>query len=332
MLRFIDVRTACAKVLGFPPNDSRTIDYVNRASERLVEAMKSKGTTQRYRVCVNNSCLVLPRQIETVEAFAICKTPGVVRGAWWEFLSGGPGVQESDDCFSNQLIMGDEVSSFDNVTGTGKKLAIYNDVIESGATTVNLQFWNNSAQWVRSLSGTNYIDGETLTISAVAGTYIYTSAECMPGGFVAAIKSRTNGVIRLYEYTVADGALKPLAVWEPDEEVPRYRSLQIPGMTRLAADGSTCTQQTVIIRGKVRFMPVFNDSDFLQIQSREAIRLGCQAVAKEEKDLLGEAASYWQMAFRVLDAQLAHYNGSGAQQPIQVINAGVPGNTVMNLV
>lgn len=332
MLRFSDVKAAVAHALNYVPTDSRVLDYVNRCCERLIEGMRAKGTTQRYRVCVNNSCLVLPRQIETVEAFAICNAPGTVRGHWWEFHQGGPGVQAYNDCFTNHLIQNDEVASFDNVVGTGKKLAIYNDVAESGSTTVNLQFYNSSGQWVRSLSGSSYIDGETLAIGSPAGTYTYTSAECRAGGFVAAIKSRTNGIIRLWEYDVATGDLRALAVWEPDEEVPRYRSLLIPGLTQLAADGSSCEARTLIIRGKARFIPVFNDNDFLQIHSREAIRLGCQAIAKEEKDMMGDAANYWQMAFRVLDAQLAHYNGAGSSQPIQIINAGVPGNTVMNLV
>lgn len=334
MLRFSDVKAICAKVLSYTSTDTRTIDVVNRACERLLEGMKAKGTTFRYRVCADNSCLVLPRQIETVEAFAICDTPGIVRNGWWEFVGAGPGVQTATSCFENQMIMNDEVASFANVSGTGKKLAIYNDVAESGTGYVILQFYNGSAQWVRTLVSGSYIDGERLTIPAAAGTYTYTTNFCMADGFVAAIKSRTNGTIRLFEYNPSTGATVPLAIWEPDEEVPRYRSLLIPGLVNLAAasDGEDCAKVQVVIRGKARFIPVFNDNDFLQIHSREAIRLAVQAIAKEEKDLMGDAANYWAMAFRVLDAQLDHYQGAGARMPIQIQEAGIAGPGVMNLI
>lgn len=331
-LTFSQVKAPVARVLGFTSTDSRLPDYVNRACERLLEAMRAKGTVLRYRVCASQSCLVLPRQIETVEAFAIDSCPGIVRNGWFEFLGSGPGVQSDDSCFTNQLIMGDEVSSFDNVLGTDKKLAIYSDVNEAASGYVIVQFYDENAKWVRTEYSGNWIDGERLTLPA-GGAYTYTTNFCMAGGFAAAIKTNTNGIIRLYEYEPSSGDLRPLAYWEPDELNPRYRSVLIPGLSAVAAnDGGSCAAKTVVIRGKARFLPVANDNDLLQIESVEAIRLGCQAVAKEEKDLFDDAAKFWAMAFRVLDNQLQHFQGAGASQPIQVHEAGVSGPGVYNMV
>ena len=72
------VKTTVARVLGICAADA--IDYVNRAQERLLYPMKSVGTYGRYRVCVNEACITLPRELETVESVAICNTPGRVRG------------------------------------------------------------------------------------------------------------------------------------------------------------------------------------------------------------------------------------------------------------
>jgi hypothetical protein len=327
------VKTAVGRVLDMNPSDSRVVEYVNRAVERLLESGKWKGVVHRYRVCASESCLVLPRQLETVESFALECAPGVVRNSWFEFLGAGPGIQNEDGCLCNTLIQGDEVASFDQVRGTGKKLVIYNDVAESAGGYVIVRFYDKNAKWVRTQDAGSWIDGQKLAISTTAGQYVYTTDECMDGGFVAAIKTKTNGIIRLYEYTVSNGALKPLAYYEPDEEVPRYRSVLIPGLKTIAADGgSSCAKKTVVIRGKARFIPVASDNDFLQIESVEAIRLACQAVAKEEKDLFDDAAKFWAMAFRVLDNQLAHFQGSGARQPINVHEAGVSGPNVLNLV
>lgn len=335
MLRLSDIKGTIANVLNFTSTDARVVDVINRATERLLEGGRGKGTIVRYRVCANNSCITLPRQIETVEAFAVCNVPGTVRGHWWEFVQGGPGMQDDDTCFHNELIHGPEASGFDNVSGTNKKLSIYSDVDEASDGFVILQFYNDSAQWVRTkypAASTTYIDGERLALPA-GGAYMVTTNLCMANGFVTAIKSRTRGTIRLYEHNVGTGALKPLAYWEPDEEVPRYRTVLIPGLTGLAeTEGGECAKQTVVIQGKARFVPVYNDNDLLQIHSREAIRLGCQAVAKEEKDLMADAANYWAMAFRVLDTQLRHFLGSGATQPIQIINAGITGPNVPNMI
>ena len=332
-LIYSQCKEAVARVLNMTVDDDRLPGYVNRASERLVEAMKAKGTVSRYRVCLSESCLALPRQIETPEAFAIDGTAGIIRNGWYEFIGYGPGIACADCCFSNQMILGDDVSSFDNVTGTGKKLAIYSDVNEDAEGYIILRFYDENGQWVRSQDAGVWIDGEKLTLPA-AGNYVYTDNFCMPGGFVAAIKTLTNGTIRLFEYEVSSGDLKPLAFYEPDELVPRYRAVLIPGLTGISAagNGEACTKRTVIIRAKQRFVPVANDDDFLQIESVEAIRLGVQAVAKEEKDLLADAANYWAMAGRVLDNQLLHVQGAGAIQPIVIQQVGICGAAVPNMI
>lgn len=325
------VKTPVARVLNFTTTDSRIVEYVNRASERLVEGLYAKGTIFRYRVCASDGCVVLPRQLETVEAFAICCTPGTVRGNWFEFIGAGPGIQGEDSC-SSDLILQDEVASFDQVKGTGKKLAIYTTVNEASGGYVILQFWDENGQWVRTQYSGQYIDGERLAIPTTAGTYAYTTNTCMADGFVAAIKSVTNSTIRLYEYNPTDGALKALAYYEHDEEVPRYRSALVPALKTVASEGDDCAKKTLTLQGKARFIPVRNDNDFLQIESVEAVRLACQAVKKEEENSIADADYYWRMAFSVLDRQLRHYQGSGAVQPIQIQDAAIAGPGVCNLV
>lgn len=330
-LTFGQVKPACAKVLNFNASDARLVDYVNDSVERLIEGSNAKGTIFRYRVCASEACVTLPRQLETPLAWALCRTPGVIRNNWFEFIGAGPGIQDEDSC-SHDLILGDEVASFDQVKGTGKKLAIYTTVNEASGGYVILQFWDANGQWVRTEYSGSHIDGERLAIPTTAGNYAYTTNVCMADGFVAAIKTATNGTVRLYEYNPANGALKALAYYEHDELVPRYRSVLIPSLKTTAADGEDCSRKTLTLQGKARFVPVSKDNDFLQIESRSAIRLGCQALAKEEKDLLPDARNYWAMAFAVLDKQLQHFQGFGSQQPIQIQDAAIAGGGVCNLV
>jgi hypothetical protein len=233
-LRFIDVKADVGKVLNFCADDSRIADYVNKACERLLYELKSKGTLVRYRVCTPSGCLTWPRSIETIEAFAICKRPGTVRNSFYEFLGSGPGILGENSCAGNQLVDQGEVCSFDNVRGTGKKIAVYCDATETALDnpSIIIQYYDSNGQWVR----VNGIDGEKINFLA-AGQYALTGSEVMPDGLVKVIKPKTNGVVRLYEYDTVALTYRPLAYYEPSEEVPVYRSSLIPNLSRIRCCG-----------------------------------------------------------------------------------------------
>lgn len=334
------VKPWLASTLNFCVDDPRLTDHINAACERLLYEMKSTGTWIKYRVCLNNGCIVWPRQIETIEAVAVCDNPIPIRNQFFEFLETGFGIIKSTDC-GGKLVDQGEVCSFDNIAGTGKKLAIYSDQTESTTEKMILQYYDKDGQWVRTeepaASGT-WIDGEAFTLP-VAGNYVYSSNEVLPNGLVRVIKPKTKGVIRLYEYDVATTDLKPLAYYEPSETVPVYRSSLIPSLSLAGCCGvqDGCDKRSVTVIGKLRFIPAEVDNDFLPIGHKEAIRLGCQGVAKERKDLFAEAMNYWYGAIDpvsgtriggavgLLKKQLEHYIGHGVSQPIKVVNTATFG-------
>lgn len=331
-LRFADVKTVCARVLNLCEDDARLLDYVNRGCERLLYELESVGTWVKYRVCVLNSCLCWPRQIETILTAAVCGYPITLRNQFFEFLETGLGEIRPTSC-GLKLIDQGEACTFDDVTGTGNKLAIYADVTETTTEKFIIQYYDSNGQWVRTQNGDgDWIDGEELTLPA-SGNYTYTALEVMPGSVPRVIKPKTNGTIRLYQYTVVGGALKPLAYYEPSETVPVYRRSLIPSLATTACCGSAdCETKAVTVIGKIRFIPAEVDNDFLPISHIEAIRLACQGVAKEEKNLLAEAVPYWAMAVDLLKKQLAHHEGAGVVQPLRMIGADTFGGGIPQLV
>lgn len=324
-LRLGEVKPWIAQTLNLCVTDPRVTDHVNVACERLLYEMKSVGTVIKYRVCVNSGCIVWPRSLETIETVAVCDRPIPIRSQWFEFLETGFGLIKSTDC-GGKLIDQGEVCSFDNVTGTGKKIAVYCDVTETTTEPIILRYYDSNGQWVRTKPAADWIDGESIALPA-AGGYAYTSLEVMPNGLVQVIKPKTNGTVRLYEYDTVTFALKPLAYYEPSETIPVYRSSLIPSLSQAVCCDSQdgCSQKSVTVMGKLRFIPVEDDNDFLPIAHKDAIRLACQAVAKERKDLLGEAAQYWLMAVQCLKKQLEHYMGHGVTTPLKVVNVGTFG-------
>jgi hypothetical protein len=328
-LQLVDVRADVAKNVNLGASDDRVPGYVNDACEGLLYKMKSVGTTPRYEICVNQNCITWPRQIETIEAAAICKRPATVRNGWFEFLNYGPGILIEGRNIGNQLVDAGEAGSFDNVTGTLKTLAVYCDVDEDAGAYITLQYYDKDGQWVRTEVGGEWIDGEQITFGA-SGTYVQTSLQVMPNGFVRAIKPLTNGTVRLYEYDTIALTYKPLAYFEPDETLPIYRRSLVPNLTTRGCCERTedCGKISVTVIAKQRFIPALRDNDFVCIAYKRAIRLAAQAVFKEEAGKFQEALGCWAIALQALKEQQEHFEGHGAVQPINMTGAGAWGGGI----
>lgn len=333
-LTFGSVKVSLARVLGYNTTDARVAEYCSRAQERLLHKGKWVGTYGRFRVCVNDGCLTWPREIETIEAVAVCGCPYTIRNEWYEFLGNGPGVIAEDTGLCSTLVDRGDACAFDDVKGTGKKLAVYCDGNEAAGATILLRYYrgDSNAKLYTTVSGQS-TEGEYITLPA-GGGYAYSTYECMPGGFYDCVKPATLRTVRIYEYTVAGGALKPLAYYEPDETNPVYRRSLIPCLSNSCNDGPTegCGTSVVDVVGKFRQRAVSKDSDSLIIQSGEAIRLMVQSIRAEEDGLEAIALAREQMAERILDQQLRHYMGSGYVAPIRFEGSATFGGSVPNLI
>lgn len=314
--------------------DPRVAEYTSRAQERLLYKGKWVGTYGRFRVCVNDGCLTWPREIESIEAAAVCGCPYDLRNEWYEFLGTGPGVVKENTNLCNTFVDRGDACAFDDVKGTGKKLAVYCDGNEAAGSQILLRYYrgDSKAKTYTTVSG-EVIEGEYITLPA-AGGYAYSTYECMAGGFYDAVKPATLRTVRIYEYTVAGGALKPLAYYEPDETNPVYRRSVVPCLSDtcngVVVEG--CGTRAIDIVGKFRQRAVTKDSDALIIQSAEALRLMVQAIKKEENDLWDDAAKFELRAKEVLDEQLHHWLGDGETVPLKLAGAETFGGGICNLI
>lgn len=323
-LQLKDALPIVAPALSLCQTDQRAVAYINRSCERLLYPMKAVGTVVDYEVCISSGCITLPREIETVEAYSLCGTPGTVRNGWYVTLPHGPGSSNSK-CFpGNQLIDKGDVCSFDNVIGTGKKLAVYCDKQEEAGKTITLQFWDGNAQWVRGSFNGLIVDGEKIALPA-AGTYAYSANTCKQNGLVRVFKDLTAGTVRLYEYDPSTLLLRPLGYYQPDETTPVYRRSEIRNLSC-----STDTPCSLFVKAKVRFIPVYDDEDVLCISYAGAILLAAQGLLKQDNGKLIEGEAYIAAGKKLLDEQLHHWQGDGAVAPISFETNRLP--AVQNLI
>lgn len=315
-------RNAVAKAAGICRDDARVVDYINEAVMTLLPKGKWVGAYQRYLICTNESCLVWPRQIETIEAMAICGRPGVVRNDWFEFLENGPGVMNEDSCISRTMVDRGTVCSFKDITvgQVNRKIRVYADVAEDAAAVITLQGYDENGQWIRTLVSGSWIDGERVSISTTPqlSTKFFTR-------LVRVIKPVTNGHVRLYEYNTDTAAnVRALAVYEPDETLPEYRKSFIPSLAHVSA-GSSCENVKVEVAAKLRYIPVSGDNDFIMLGNLMALTKMVQALTKYESDLLAEAQAYEATAVRFLQEELKSYQGDGPVVQLRTQNRNIWG-------
>lgn len=325
---FAAVKAVVARVLNLCSTDQRVMEIVNQAQERLLYKGKYVGTYGRYWVCIREACITLPRQLETIETAAICDEPARLRSEWFEFLEAGPGIIKEDSDIGKQVVDRGEACAFDDVRGDYKKLAVYASLPEATGATINLQYYDSGGNFVVTSVGGEWIDGENVQLEN--GVYHYTSKFCCPLGLVRVVKPVTNGIVRLYEYDTVNLTYKPLAYYDPDETIPVYRRYMIPNLEQMA--GGDCDKASVILMGKMRFIPVTKDADFLMVNHIGALKLMCQAIHKEENNIVQEAEYYELKAHRLMEEQLNHYKGSGEIQPVAMLSSTITGPAVTNLI
>lgn len=341
LLRLTDVATPIARVCNVCATVSGSTNpvvrrYVNEAEARLVPKGKWVNTIQSYRICTNDSCLVWPRQIETIEAWALCNSPGTVRNRWYEFAGNGPGVLKESSNWYLQLIDKDPVCAFDEINQDTltKKIQVVSDYTEAAGLRILLLGYDQNAKWITSIDGGKRIDGEYVTISTTA-----TLSTNFFSKLVRVQKPITSGAVRLFEYETATLLqVKQLAYYEADETLPWYRKSFLPGIANQSScdcncdQPSTCKTKFVTVMAKLRHIDVLNDNDFLLLGNLGALKLMVQAILKEERNLLTEAVGYEAKAIKELQDELNSYEGDGAIPILKTEDRETYGGAVLNVV
>lgn len=321
------------EVLNVSGSDPRFYSYLNQAIERLVEGSKGKfvGAIQKYRICATHGCITWPRQIETIEAAAVCDCPIRIRNHWFEFVEHGFGLRQEKDGCATDLYDRDSACVHTDITGVNKKLKVYCDLTDDEGADILFQGYNEDGNWIQTAKGDgDYWDGEIIQ-PAVAGqlsTNIFTVVTGIQ-------KPITKGVIRLYAFNTDDDTQQAIGLYEPDERNPNYRRSLVAGLSNRSSCSGTdteCAAKSVTVLAKMAFLPVYKDTDWLLINSLPAIRFMCQAIRKEENNLWDDAGKYESRALKILDDQLQNHHGDSPIIAIRMPGREIYGGGVANVI
>ena len=316
-----DIKGNISKLLSMASTDSRVIDYINEAQERLLYKGKWPGTYARFVVTSSNGCITWPRQLETIESMSVDEYPGIIRNEWYEYLESGPGLLDSGNSDDLTMVDRGDAVTFGDIAGIDKKLRLHTTVTADADVRVLLLGYDENGEWIRTEDDGTHIDGEyvTLTTSYVETSNFFTIVTGVQ-------KPVTSGFVKVYEYDTTNATQRMIANYEPDETRPLYRRSLIPGI----ADEALNVVQVI---GKVRFVPVRVDTDWMHIGYEAAIKEMVMSVRKAENNLPQEASIYEKRAVSLLQDQLMHYLGDGAVPVPRIQNVNTfGGGGVANIV
>jgi hypothetical protein len=312
-LTLAKAKPAIARVLGVSTSDPMVVDMINEATQRLMTRGDWRNTVVRYRICTHHAKLTWPRQIETILRANVNSAPITIANKWYEFAQGGPGTLSDDGAPGLVLEDMGEACAFDDIIGLDKLLAVKSSEAEDANARILLQGYDDTNNWVRThdaLTG-ELVNGEYVSIGP---NYSYTTTKF--ASLTGAIKPITNGTVLIQEYHAGTGSRKPLALYEPDEELPMYRRSRVPMLESVGGGCDTCVdgQAVLNVLAKMRFIPVREDTDYVLITNLPALKDMVMAIDKAEKHMMADAEYYESRAVRELASELKNHEGGAIPQ------------------
>lgn len=297
---------------GVPSDDPRVVTRINEATERLMSGGHWVGMTQELRICTQNQCFSLPRQLDSVQELliddayygSILNTKDVTSG-WYTIEN--PSTYVDPEQLNDMVLVdrGEYPTLFDICTPG--KLIIYSDYTEAAGASVRVFGLNQTGNEVYSVQNGVYAAGEIIAFST-AGTV---SANVF-SKIINIQKAATQGPVRVYEVDPGNTSNHiMLAILDPTETVPSYRRYFCADIPK---PGPNDPPVRIRVTGKRRYLPIFSDTDFLILSNLGALRLEMLALDREDGNDFQGSEIFHKRALDLVTAESKTYQ----QDPTRV--------------
>lgn len=323
---YVEVRDYIGRPIGLCGDNPDLLPLVNEASEVLWAAGDWIHKMARYKMrviqgCNGNIFITWPPQVETIEAIQSCNAPIGVRNIYFEFISNGPGNLDTanqiaayqtyglNGWYGGGRLLGDrdEVCTSEDVWPGSKLIKAYNSLPADDDVQIILMGYDDNNQWIRTLVNGSYVDGEYLTLSAASPPSTANFFSSITG--VQFSKTPRNGTVTITEVaTLNSNTERTLSTYGYNEEVPIYRRSILTGF-----ENTNCCS-TVVALCRMRYQPIINDTDYLQIGNIAALKTMLISLNKRDNGLTDEAEKLQMKAQQILDNELRQYQGIGAKK------------------
>lgn len=332
------------KALGLCPRTNveqrtRFLQIVNEGQQRLIPQGLYVGTYGRFRMCVTDGCVSLAPQLASIERVALYGRVIPSHDMLYEFLDNGFGPRNAlsttgtgtcgggGSCGMAEANLRGYFPSFGDIRGSAKKLRFACDLSSDVDKTVLALGYDDNGNWIRTTQGSVVADGELITLAQAPGTDSTKFFSSLTG---VQFPDERDGQVWLWERdTVASTSrlIGNYQYWETDPDYPRYFFPSV--LAQQTSNG--CTATTIELIGKLDFVPVKQDTDYLIIRNVPALKEMCVGIKKAEdeadssvsNDIIIKAEA---LAIHYLDQELEHYNGQGREVGMNVRGPNIGSN------
>lgn len=311
-------------------NQAGCFQILNSAQERLTldPAANDEGWIGSWAEMVFsvNHCepyIVAPRGVARFEAVDVCDRPVPLRNQFFEFMLFGSGYMRQHDHWRRSWRRGGEGAftrnntvTFRDLCGAPQQLQVFcvnpADANAKPPKRVLIGGYDANGQVITSQDGNNTVQGEFVTLRVPFATTVNKFSSPHLSGVQ---KDVTVGDVQIQSTNINPQTNSPdlLLTMEPTETVAWYRRYYLHGLPRHCCPcPSQPGQVQVRVLAKLDYLPIVADTDYLLIQSLEALNLECQSIkmsGTQETAAQGLAANFHKSAIRMLIGQCTHVEG-----------------------
>lgn len=311
-----------AEAMGYCQADPMVAAYCNDAQERLLmdplcpdEGWYGGSITMNLTATVSNGSayVVTPREIARLIVMGVCSNPVRIRNGFYEYLQFGRGLQPKPCCAGHcgsefQAFERDNVVTFSELLSTPQLIRVYPTDVRDTGLRVLLQGKDQNGQIILTTDpGTGQsAPGEYLQLAFPFSTSINQFST-----LTGLQKDQTYGPLQFFQVDPATGVEVALSTMDPNEASAGYRRYLVNGIptVNLCCTGS---QIQITAQGRIDFIPVTNETDYLTIPCVPALTEEAQSIRFSRMDA-GNAATqsviHHQRALSLLCGQLDKFHG-----------------------
>lgn len=324
------VQDTVGQAVGLCATSPQLMPLVNEAQEILWNSGDWPMKNVRYKVRVVADCrgvkfLVWPPEVETVEMVSICGVPITVQGIYSEFMDNGVGQLGGGN--NGGLSWGGFFGSGGcSILGDRQEVCMQEDLRENSTLKVYTQRVESSGEiiimgydasniWIRTETTPGsgiwrdgvYLDISNLTGAGVSTSQVFSSVT----GVQFTVNPRAGNVYLYAVNSILEE--RQLGSYTYSTKIPVFRKSILTGLPNRRDDGDDrCT--CVIIVAKLRFSPIQNPTDYLQITNEAALKCMLRAIFKRDNGKMGEYQELKAEAISLMNDTLKQYNGYGARK------------------
>lgn len=312
------------EAVNLPPGDTRVIQYLNEAQDKLWKRGHWWGSMARYNISLTAGLVTLPREIATIERVAYSNRILEVHDFWYEWLDNGWGpINESLPDGRATCEYRGRSPVFSQPLPPNKSLKIVCDLAVDAGKVALIQGYDDSLppNWIRTQIGSTgtFQSGVPLTmvqsvslLTAPSTDYTWSSITDLQ------LPTNMQGQCWLYEFDIATQINRLIGQYNANNPRPSFAQYFFPFVLPQSP-------QPIVVEAlaKLEFIPVAQPSDYLMIGNLPALKLACMAIKAEEELRFSDASlllngginpktGYTVIgAIQELDFELDHYLGTG---------------------